>query len=67
MKKSERRVAIALMGVVVWLSGLYFTIHGVLYERGMEFRYGVLAIFFGVAIAVIALNLVSIPRLPPRK
>lgn len=45
MKKSERRVAIALMGVALWLSGLYTTIVGLLYDRPAEFRYGVLAIF----------------------
>ncbi|CAH2893291.1 MULTISPECIES: DUF2964 family protein [Paraburkholderia] len=67
MKKSERRVAIALVGVALWLSGLYTTIVGLLYDRPAEFRYGVLAIFFGVAIAVIALNLISIPGLSSKK
>ena len=67
MKKSERRVAIALVGVAIWLGGLYATITGLLHDRQVEFRYGVLAIFFGVAIAVIALNLISIPGLSTRK
>jgi hypothetical protein len=67
MKKSERRVAIALVGVAIWLSGLYFAITGLVYDRSMEYRYGALAIFVGVAIAVIALNLISIPGLPRKK
>ena len=67
MKKSERRVAIALVGVAVWLGGLYFAITGLVYDRTMEFRYGALAIFVGVSIAVIALNLISIPGLPNKK
>jgi hypothetical protein len=67
MKKSERRVAIALIGVAIWLGGLYFTITGLLYDRRMEFRYGGVAIFVGIAIAVIALNLISIPALSNKK
>ncbi|MFC0400016.1 DUF2964 family protein [Paraburkholderia rhizosphaerae] len=67
MKKSERRVAIALVGVMVWLGGLYSTIHGLLYDRITEFRYGALAIFVGVAIAVIALNLISFRRSSEKK
>jgi DUF2964 family protein len=67
MKKSERRVAIALMGVAIWLGGLYAAIHGLIYDRTTEFRYGALAIFVGVAIAVIALNLISIRRSPEKK
>ncbi|MFM0008158.1 DUF2964 family protein [Paraburkholderia dipogonis] len=67
MKKSERRVAIALVGVAIWLGGLYFAITGLIYDRTMEFRYGALAIFVGVSIAVIALNLISIPGLPSKK
>ncbi|MGE8166388.1 DUF2964 family protein [Paraburkholderia sp. NPDC080076] len=67
MKKSERRVAIALVGIAIWLSGLYFAITGLVYDRSMEYRYGALAIFVGVAIAVIALNLISIPGLPRKK
>ncbi|MEA3083897.1 MAG: hypothetical protein QOC89_1594 [Paraburkholderia sp.] len=67
MKKSERRVAIALVGVAIWLGGLYFAITGLIYDRTIEFRYGTLAIFVGVSIAVIALNLISIPGLPNKK
>ena len=67
MKKSERRVAIALIGVMLWLGGLYSTIHGLLYDRKIEFRYGVLGIFVGVAIAVIALNLISFRKSPEKK
>jgi hypothetical protein len=67
MKKSERRVAIALVGVAIWLGGLYFTITGLVYDRSMEFRYGALAVFVGIAIAVIAMNLISIPGLPGKK
>jgi Protein of unknown function (DUF2964) len=67
MRKSERRVAIALVGVAIWLGGLYFAITGLVYDRSMQFRYGALAIFVGVAIAVIALNLISIPGLPHKK
>ncbi|MFM0007528.1 DUF2964 family protein [Paraburkholderia dipogonis] len=67
MKKSERRVAIALVGIAIWLGGLYFAITGLVYDRSMEYRYGALAIFVGVAIAVIALNLISIPGLPRKK
>ncbi|CAB3768506.1 DUF2964 family protein [Paraburkholderia humisilvae] len=67
MKKSERRVAIALVGVAIWLGGLYSAIHGLIYDRMTEFRYGALAIFVGVAIAVIALNLISIRRSPQKK
>jgi hypothetical protein len=67
MEKSERRVAIALVGVAIWLAGLYSTITGLLYDRQPEFRYGVLAVFLGVAIAVIALNLISVPGLSSKK
>jgi hypothetical protein len=67
MKKSERRVAIALLGVAIWLGGLYFAITGLVYDRSKEFRYGALAIFIGIAIAVIALNLISIPGLSNKK
>ncbi|MFM0631685.1 DUF2964 family protein [Paraburkholderia xenovorans] len=67
MKKSERRVAIALVGIAIWLSGLYFAITGLVYDRSMEYRYGAIAIFVGVAIAVIALNLISIPGLTRKK
>jgi hypothetical protein len=67
MKKSERRVAIALVGVAIWLGGLYFAITGLVYDRTMAFRYGALAIFVGVAIAVIALNMISISGLPRKK
>ncbi|MDQ7978230.1 DUF2964 family protein [Paraburkholderia sp. SARCC-3016] len=62
MKKSERRVSIALIGVAIWLGGLYAAIHGLVYDKTMEFRYGALAIFVGVAIAVIAMNLISLRR-----
>jgi hypothetical protein len=67
MKKSERRVAIALMGIAIWLSGLYFAIVGLLHDRRMEFRYGALGIFVGVAIAAIAMNLISIPGSSSKK
>jgi Na+/proline symporter len=67
MEKSKRRVAIALVGLAVWLGGLYFAIRGLLYDHGMEFRYGALALFVGIVIAVIALNLISIPRLLHKK
>jgi hypothetical protein len=67
MKKSERRVAIAVVGVAVWLGGLYFALTGLIYDHAMEFRYGALAIFVGVTIAVIALNLVSIPGVTHKK
>jgi hypothetical protein len=67
MKKSERRVAIALVGVAIWLGGLYATITGLLYDRRLEFRYGALAVFIGITIAVIAMNLISIPGLSRRK
>ena len=67
MEKSERRVAIALVGVVIWLGGLYCAITGLVYDRTMQFRYGVLAIFFGVVITVIALNLISIRGLTQKK
>jgi len=67
MQKSERRVAIALVGVAVWLGGLYFAITGLVYNRSMELRYGTLAIFVGVAVAVIALNLISVPGLRHKK
>jgi hypothetical protein len=67
MKKSERRVAIALVGVAIWLGGLYAAIHGLVYDKLTEFRYGALAIFVGIAIAVIALNLISIRRSSEKK
>jgi FtsH-binding integral membrane protein len=67
MKKSERRVAIALAGVAIWLGGLYAAIHGLVYDQTVEFRYGVLAIFVGAAIAVIAMNLISLRRSPQKK
>jgi small neutral amino acid transporter SnatA (MarC family) len=67
MKKSERRVAIALVGVAIWLGGLYAAIHGLVYDKTMEFRYGALAIFVGVAIAVIAMNLISLRRSNEKK
>ncbi|HEY3599324.1 MAG TPA: DUF2964 family protein [Paraburkholderia sp.] len=67
MKKSEKRVAIALVGVAIWLGGFYFAITGLVYDRSKEFRYGALAIFIGIAIAVIALNLISIPGLSNKK
>lgn len=67
MKKSERRVAIALVGVAIWLGGLYAAIHGLVYDKTTEFRYGALATFIGVAIAVFALNLISIRRSPQKK
>ncbi|TDN70135.1 DUF2964 family protein [Paraburkholderia sp. BL10I2N1] len=67
MKKSERRVAIALVGVAIWLGGLYFAITGLVYDRTMTFRYGALAIFVGVLIVVVALNLISVPGLPRKK
>jgi Protein of unknown function (DUF2964) len=62
MKKSEIRVACALVGVFIWLGGLYAAIRGLIYDRMSEFRYGALAIFVGVVVAVVALNLVSIRR-----
>jgi hypothetical protein len=67
MKKSERRVAMALVGVAIWLGGLYATITGLLYDRRLESRYGAFAIFFGIAITVIALNLISFPGMRNRK
>jgi len=67
MNKSERRVAIALVGVAIWLGGLYATICGLLYDRRTELSCGVFAIFVGVAIAVIELNLISVPGLSDKK
>jgi hypothetical protein len=55
------------VGVAVWLGGLYFALTGLIYDHAMEFRYGALAIFVGVTIAVIALNLVSIPGVTHKK
>jgi hypothetical protein len=56
MRRSESRIAFALVGVFVWLGGLYATIRGLIYETPGLFRWGVLAIIFGVATFVIALN-----------
>jgi Protein of unknown function (DUF2964) len=67
MEKSERRVAGAVVGVAIWLGGLYATITGLVFDRRPEFYYGTLALFLGIAIAVIALNLIAPPRLPNRK
>ncbi|WOD15581.1 DUF2964 family protein [Paraburkholderia kirstenboschensis] len=67
MDKSDRRVAFALVGVAIWLGGLYFVIVGLLYDRSPEFRYGALAILIGVVITVVASNLISLPGLPEKK
>jgi fatty acid desaturase len=56
MRRSETRIAVALLGVFVWLGGLYATIRGLIYETPGWFRWGVLAIILGVATFVIALN-----------
>jgi hypothetical protein len=49
-------MVVASIGVFVWLGGLYFTIHGLLYDVKPEFRYGMLALAIGIATFVIALN-----------
>ncbi|BAN27928.1 DUF2964 family protein [Caballeronia insecticola] len=49
-------MVIASTGVFIWLGGLYFTIHGVLYDVKPEFRYGMLALALGILIFVVALN-----------
>lgn len=67
MSKSNRRVAIALVGVAIWLGGLYATITGLLYDRQTEFHYGVTAVFLGITIAVIAMNIISLPGSSHRK
>ena len=64
MKRSETRVAFAVVGVFIWLGGLYAAIRGLLYHDSMQLRYGALAIFVGVAVAVIAMNLISVRRSP---
>ena len=64
MKTSETRVAIAVVGVFIWLGGLYAAVCGLIYHNGAQLRYGALAIFIGVAVAVIAMNLISLRRSP---
>jgi len=56
MRLNEPRMVVASIGVFVWLGGLYFTIHGLLYDVKPEFRYGMLALAIGIATFVIALN-----------
>lgn len=56
MRLNEPRMVIASTGVFIWLGGLYFTIHGVLYDVKPEFRYGMLALALGILIFVVALN-----------
>jgi hypothetical protein len=56
MKLHEPRMVAAQIGVFVWLAGLYFTIHGLIYDVRPEFRYGMWALGIGIVIFVIALN-----------
>jgi fatty acid desaturase len=56
MKRSDRRIVWASIGVFIWLGGLYATICGLLYDVAREYRWGMLALIVGVATFVIALN-----------
>ncbi|SAL13558.1 hypothetical protein AWB71_00416 [Caballeronia peredens] len=56
MRLNEPRMVVASIGVFIWLGGLYFTIHGVLYDVKPEFRYGMLALALGILTFVVALN-----------
>ncbi|SAL37051.1 hypothetical protein AWB74_01461 [Caballeronia arvi] len=56
MKLNEPRMVVASIGVFIWLAGLYFTIHGLLYDLRPEFRYGMWALGIGIVIFVVALN-----------
>ncbi|BBU32289.1 hypothetical protein BTHE68_60230 (plasmid) [Burkholderia sp. THE68] len=49
-------MVVASIGVFIWLGGLYFTIHGLLYDMTREFRYGMWALGIGIVIFVVALN-----------
>ena len=56
MRLNEPRMVVASVGVFIWLGGLYFTIHGLLYDVKPEFRYGMLALAVGIVTFVVALN-----------
>ncbi|SAK77840.1 hypothetical protein AWB80_04675 [Caballeronia pedi] len=56
MRLNEPRMVVASTGVFIWLAGLYFTIHGLLYDMAREFRYGMWALGIGIVIFVVALN-----------
>jgi len=56
MRLNEPRMVVASIGVFIWLGGLYFTIHGLLYDVKPEFRYGMWALGIGIVIFVVALN-----------
>ncbi|SAK49939.1 hypothetical protein AWB77_01187 [Caballeronia fortuita] len=56
MRLNEPRMVVASIGVFIWLAGLYFTIHGVLYDVKPEFRYGMWALGIGIVTFVVALN-----------
>ncbi|SAL00247.1 hypothetical protein AWB80_07832 [Caballeronia pedi] len=56
MRLNEPRMLVASISVFVWLTGDYFTMHGLLYDVKPEFRYGMSALGFGIVIFVIALN-----------
>jgi len=56
MRLNEPRMVVASIGVFIWLAGLYFTIHGLLYDMKLEFRYGMWALGSGIVTFVVALN-----------
>ncbi|AQH04050.1 MULTISPECIES: DUF2964 family protein [Caballeronia] len=56
MKFNEPRMVVASIGVFIWLAGLYFTIHGLIYDVSREFHYGMWALGIGIVIFVVALN-----------
>ncbi|SAL23812.1 hypothetical protein AWB73_01714 [Caballeronia turbans] len=56
MRLNEPRMVVASIGVFIWLGGLYFTIHGLLYDVKPEFRYGMWALGIGIVTFVVALN-----------
>ncbi|WP_321796741.1 DUF2964 family protein [Caballeronia sp. J97] len=65
MRLNEPRMVVAAIGVFIWLAGLYFTIHGLLYDLKLEFRYGMWALGIGILIFVVALN--PLAQRGPRK
>ena len=56
MRLNEPRMVVASIGVFIWLGGLYFTIHGLLYDVKPELRYGMWALGIGIVTFVVALN-----------
>ncbi len=56
MVRKEYRIVLAAVAVFTALAGLGFVIHGLLFEAGASFRYGMAAMVIGVAGFVMLLN-----------